>query len=68
MSPRHAKKFTDTTEPFKVDVEKFTGAKQFFPETPTIVIYHNGKEVKKIVHPKPENMQEVAQMLSSPPS
>jgi thioredoxin 1 len=66
MSPnRAAEKHAATTVAFKVDVDKYPTAKEFFgiAATPTVVVYKDGKELKKLEGVNEENAKEIASVL-----
>jgi len=60
-----AEKHAATTKAFKVDVEKYPTAKAFFgiTTTPTVVVYKNGKELKKVEGIDEEKAKEIAAIL-----
>ena len=64
---RHAGKHSDTTKSYKVDVEKHEEANKYFSitQTPTFVIYKDGKEVKRIEGDEGPKMKELVEFLSS---
>ncbi|KAI9714803.1 MAG: hypothetical protein M1820_000092 [Bogoriella megaspora] len=61
----YAAKFEHNTAPYKVDVDKHAAAKEYFnvKVTPTVVIYKDGKELKKVEGSGPENMEAIASVL-----
>ncbi|KAF2436917.1 hypothetical protein EJ08DRAFT_6620 [Tothia fuscella] len=62
-----ADKHADTTDAYKVDVEKHAAAKEYFKvlTTPTVVVYKDGKELKKVEGVNEENAKEIAAIISS---
>ncbi|KAF2094446.1 hypothetical protein NA57DRAFT_60489 [Rhizodiscina lignyota] len=62
-----AQKHAATTEAFKVDVDKYETAKAFFgiTKTPTVVVYKDGKEVKKVEGMDEAGMSEIASIVSA---
>ncbi|KAE9980719.1 hypothetical protein BLS_007715 [Venturia inaequalis] len=59
------KRYEHNTKAFKVDVDANPAAKEFFDikTTPTIVVYKNGKELKKVEGLDGEKAKEVASVL-----
>ncbi|KAF2455309.1 hypothetical protein BDY21DRAFT_350389 [Lineolata rhizophorae] len=45
-----AKEHADTTDAFKVDVDKYATAKEYFnvEVVPTVAVYKDGKEIKRV--------------------
>ena len=62
---RAADKHAATTDAYKVDVDKYPTAKEFFKitTTPTVVVYKDGKELKKVEGVNEENAKEIASVL-----
>jgi thioredoxin-like negative regulator of GroEL len=62
---RYAKKFAATTDAYKVNVDEFPTAKEHLKltEFPAVVIFKDGKEVKRIENMNPEKAKEVAELL-----
>jgi len=60
-----AKKFEHNTKAFKVDVDAYPTAKAFFDikTTPTVVVYKDGKELKKVEGLDEEKAKEIASVL-----
>ncbi|TID23145.1 hypothetical protein E2P81_ATG02261 [Venturia nashicola] len=59
------KKYEHNTKAFKVDVDAYPTAKNFFDikSTPTVVVYKNGKELKKVEGLDEEKAKEIASVL-----
>lgn len=62
---RAGKKFEHNTKSFKVDVDAYPTAKAFFDikSTPTVLVYKNGKELKKVEGLDEEKAKEIASVL-----
>jgi thioredoxin-like negative regulator of GroEL len=62
---RAADKHAATTDAYKVDTDKYPTAKAYFGiETlPTVVVYKDGKELKKVEGINEENAKEIAAIL-----
>ncbi|KAI9661715.1 MAG: hypothetical protein M1821_008953 [Bathelium mastoideum] len=62
----YASKFAHNTDAYKVDVEKHAAAKEYFgvATTPTVVVYKDGTQLKKIEGGGPENMEAIASVLA----
>jgi len=62
---RAADKHIATTEAYKVDTDKYPAAKAYFGiETlPTVVVYKDGKELKKVEGVNEDNAKEIASVL-----
>ncbi|KAL9090150.1 MAG: hypothetical protein Q9165_005430 [Trypethelium subeluteriae] len=60
-----ASKYTSTTDFYKIAVDKSAEGKQYFnvSTTPTIAVYKNGSEAKKVEGGSIENMEAIASVL-----
>jgi len=60
-----AEKHAANTDAFKVDVDKYPTAKEFFgiTTTPTVIVYKDGKELKKVEGIDEEKAKEIASVL-----
>ncbi|KAF2403017.1 hypothetical protein EJ06DRAFT_554559 [Trichodelitschia bisporula] len=60
-----AEKHASSTDAYKVDVEKHPAAKEYFKVsvTPTVVIFKDGTEIKKVEGVSESNAAEVASVL-----
>ena len=63
--PRNAAKFAGNTDAFKVDIDKHVAAKEYFgvTTTPTIVVYKDGSQLKKVEGGGQENAEAIASVL-----
>ena len=64
---RNAKKFSETTDAYSLNVAKYPAAKEHFKidKVPTAIVYKDGKEIKRVDEMGPESMKEVEQILLS---
>ncbi|CAK4034837.1 hypothetical protein B0A49_13074 [Lecanosticta acicola] len=62
----YASSYASSTDAYKVDVAKHAAAREYFGVTtvPTIVVYKDGKEVKKVEGADQAGMEEVRNLLS----
>jgi thioredoxin-like negative regulator of GroEL len=60
-----AEEHAHNTAAYSVDVEKYPTAKEYFKVTvvPTVVVYKDGKEIKKVEGMDGEKAKEVAAVL-----
>lgn len=59
------KQFEHNTKAFKVDVDAYPTAREFFDikSTPTVVVYKDGKELKKVEGLDADKAKEIASVL-----
>ncbi|KAF2105981.1 hypothetical protein BDV96DRAFT_607769 [Lophiotrema nucula] len=66
-SCRNAKKFSETTDAYGLNVAKYPVAKDHFKieKVPTAIVYKDGKEIKRVDEMSQESIKEVEQILLS---
>lgn len=64
---RYVKKYSETTDAYKVDVDKYPTARAYFQvtTTPCILVYKSGTQLAKVEQMNQGNMKDINNMLSA---